>query len=289
MLKAQLYKHPLRSDSSFYFGNQLCDYFDRPWHFHKEFELVYINKSYGTKFIGNKVLPFEPGDLTLIGSNLPHLFRNNEEFYQSVRQNRANSLFIHFTKDFLGDGFFELPEWNLVNRMLEKSAFGIQIVGKSRDIISQKLKNMDLQNPTQRLMSLLEILIEISVSSEASTILSAGFAPNNSGDTDKINKVFEYIIKNYQKEIYLDDISSQLHMSTAAFSRYFKKHTRKTFSDYVTEIRIAHACKLIIEDNKSVSEIGYLSGFENMANFYRHFKANMGMIPKDYKNKFKIS
>lgn len=287
MLKAQLYKHPLRSDSSFYFGNQLCDYFDRPWHFHKEFELVYINKSYGTKFIGNKVQPFEAGDLTLIGSNLPHLFRNNEEFYQSVGENKANSLFVHFTKDFLGTIFFELPEWNLVNRMLEKSALGIEVFGQTRNSVAEKLFKMDSENSTNRLMLLLEMLIEISTSSETSAILSASFAPNNSGDTDKINKVFEYILKNYQQEIYLDDISSQLNMSTAAFSRYFKKHTRKTFSDYVTEIRIAHACKLIIEDDKSISEIGFLSGFENMANFYRHFKSNMGMVPKAYKNKFK--
>lgn len=287
MLKAQLYKHPLRLDSSFYYENQRCQYFDRPWHFHKEFELVYINKSYGTKFIGNHIQPFEPGDLTLIGSNLPHFFRNNDVFYQPSFECSAHSLFLHFTKDFLGASFFDLPEWNLVNRTLEKSAFGIQINGKTSEDISGKLMAMDTQNPTQKLMSLLEILILISTSSETKIILAASFAPNNSGDTSKINVVFEYILKNYQKEIYLDDIASQLSMSTAAFSRYFKKHTRKTFSDYVTEIRIAHACKLILEDNKSISEIGYLSGFENMSNFYRHFKTNVGVVPTAYKSKFK--
>jgi AraC-like DNA-binding protein len=93
-------------------------------------------------------------------------------------------------------------------------------------------------------------------------------------------------MKNYTQEIYVHEIASQLHMSVASFSRYFKNHTRKTFSDYVTEIRIGHACRLLMEDNYSISEISYKSGFDNLSNFYRHFKKIIGIIPKDYRNRF---
>jgi AraC-like DNA-binding protein len=109
---------------------------------------------------------------------------------------------------------------------------------------------------------------------------------SNSNDTNKIDLVFQYIIKNFKNEIYVGEIASRLNMSIPSFSRYFKLHTRKTFCNYVTEIRISHACKLLMEGNHTTSEIGYISGFENQSNFYRHFKKYTGVIPKEYKQRF---
>lgn len=126
----------------------------------------------------------------------------------------------------------------------------------------------------------------LSQSKDLKPLLSIGYSANNSGDTEKINKAFEFIVKNYKEEIYVGEIASKLNMSVASFSRYFKHHTRKTFSDYVTEIRIGHACRLLMENNFSISEISYQSGFDNLSNFYRHFKKIVGVIPKDYKNRF---
>jgi AraC-like DNA-binding protein len=145
---------------------------------------------------------------------------------------------------------------------------------------------MSEQRPEQRLLSLLEILIRLSRSNDLKSLLSTAFVANNSGDTDKINDVFEFILNNYKEEIYIQDIASRLNMSVPSFSRYFKHYTRKTFSDYVTEIRIGHACKLLMENNHSISEICYLSGFENLSNFYRHFKKVMDLTPKDYRTRF---
>ena len=145
---------------------------------------------------------------------------------------------------------------------------------------------MDQEKPPQRLLSLLEILIILSQSNELKPLLSVGFSVGNSGDTERIHKVFEFILKNYKEQIYVQDIASKLNMSVPAFSRYFKHHTRKTFSDYVTEIRIGHACKLLMENNHTISEISYQSGFDNLSNFYRHFRKTVGIIPKDYRNRF---
>jgi hypothetical protein len=97
-----------------------CNYFDKPWHFHKEYELVLIDKSHGTRFIGNSVSPFKDGNLALIGSSIPHLYRNSEEYYQGDKKLKAKSIFIHFTEDFLGAIFFEVPEMKLVKNLLFK-------------------------------------------------------------------------------------------------------------------------------------------------------------------------
>jgi len=286
-MKPKLYKIPFSSDSSFLYKSIECDYFNDPWHFHKEYELVMINKSSGTKFIGDKVTHFEEGDVTFIGSNIPHLLRNGEEFYTKTRKRgRASLIYIHFTKDFLGNHFFDLPEMKLVHRLLEKSSLALEAHGRIKKYTVNKLNDMYYEDQTQRLLSLLDILIRLSQSRELKPLLSTGYLANNSGDTDKINNVFEFIMKNYTNEIYVQEISSKLNMSVASFSRYFKHHTRKTFSDYVTEIRVGHACRLLMENNYSISEISYKSGFDNLSNFYRHFKKITGIIPKEYRNRF---
>lgn len=263
-----------------------CPYFPSPWHFHKEYELVLINKGRGTRFIGDKVSRFEEGDLSLIGSNIPHLFRNSEEYYAKNSKLKANSIFIHFTKDFLGNSFFDIPEMKLVLRLLERSSLALEIHGKTKKYTKSKLLDMYDQKAHDRLISLLEILLHLAHSNELKPLLSTGFSANKIGDTERINKVFEFIMKNYTEEIYVQEIASKLNMSVASFSRYFKHHTRKTFSDYVTEIRIGHACRLLMENNFSISEISYQSGFDNLSNFYRHFKKIIGIIPKDYRNRF---
>lgn len=289
-MKPQLQKLPFSSDASFLYKTLDCDYFANPWHFHKEYELVLIDKSRGTRFIGDNVCHFEEDDLSLIGSNIPHLFRNSEEYYAKNSKLKARSIFIHFTKDFLGNYFFDVPEMKLVHGLLEKSSLALDIRGKTKKYIISKLHAMYDEKPPQRLLNLLEILIKLSQSSELKPLLSPGFSANITGDSDRITNVFEFILKNYTEEIYVQQIASKLNMSVASFSRYFKHHTRKTFSDYVTEIRIGHACRLLMEDNHSISEISYQSGFDNLSNFYRHFRKIIGIIPKEYRNRFlKIS
>jgi len=285
-MKPQLHKLPFSSDASFLYKTLDCSFFPNPWHFHKEYELVLINKSKGTRFIGDKVSHFQEGDLSLIGSNIPHLFHNSEEYYSNNSKLKASSVFIHFTIDFLGTNFFEIPEMKLVNRLLEKSSLALEIYGNAKKYTRTKLLDMHDQKPPERLLTLLEILIVLAQSNELKPLLSTPFSGNKSGDTERINKVFEFIMKNYTEEIYVQEIASKLNMSVASFSRYFKHHTRKTFSDYVTEIRIGHACRLLMENNHSISEISYQSGFDNLSNFYRHFKKIIGIIPKEYRNRF---
>lgn len=284
-MRPQLYKLPLTPDTSFLYIDEECNYFDKPWHFHKEYELVYIDKTRGTRFIGDQVSFFDDGDLVLLGPNIPHLYRNSDNYYKNNKL-RAKSIFIHFTEDFLGNSFFDLPEMKQVKKLLEKSELGIEITGITNDLVKRKLIEMKGFKPVNRLMKLLEILIVLSNSKDLKPMLSKAFTANSTKDTDRIDQVIQFILKNYKNDIYVEEIASQLNMSIASFSRYFKHHTHKTFSNYVTEIRISHACRLMMDSHYNISEICYLSGFENQSNFYRHFKKFTGVIPKEYKARF---
>ena len=288
-MKAQLHKLPLNDDASFLYNKWDCDYFDKPWHFHEEYELVLIEKSKGTKLIGDNISLFEEGNLFLIGSNIPHLFRNNEEYYTKNETPGASSIFIHFTKDIFGNRFFNLSELELVRKLLDNSSFALEIHGKTKKQVTCKLYKMQHENPPQRLLSLLEILFNLSESKEKKPLLSTRYTPHNTTntkDTYRINKVLEFIMKNYKHDIYISEVATMINMCEASFSRYFKHHTRKTFSNYLSEIRISNACRLLMQGEENISQIGYMCGFENLSNFYRHFKKITGLVPKDYRNMF---
>lgn len=288
----QLHKLPLIHDTSFLYNRWRCDYFDKPWHFHEEYELVMIDKSKGTKFIGDKVSDFEEGELMLIGPRIPHFFRNNVDYYKKNGELEASSIFIHFTENFLGKHFFDLPEMKRVQQLLENSRFALEIHGNIKRYIIDKLRGMHSESSPQRLVSLLDMLIKVSESNEIIPVLSSRFEEShhqdvcNARDTSRIHIITEYIMKNFNREIYVQEIAGMLHMSNASFSRYFKHHTRKTFSDYVTEVRISHACKLLMLEDQSISQISFDSGFENISNFYKHFRRITGIIPKEYRRRF---
>ncbi|KAA6441836.1 AraC family transcriptional regulator [Dyadobacter flavalbus] len=285
-MKPQLHSLIPPGSTSFLYETWQCNYFDKPWHFHKEYELVMIEKGRGIKYIGDHVSAFDEGDLSLIGSNIPHLFRNSDEYYLRNGELEAKSVFIHFKEDFLGSGFFEIPEMNSVRRLLDNSSLALEIQGKTKRSIIRQLNQINEENGTRRILSLLSILVELSESKELKPLLSNSVSVRRSSDTEKISKIFEFIQKNYTQEIYVEEVATLLNMSPASFSRYFRHHTLKTFSDCVTEIRVSHACKLLMQNNHSVSQISYMSGFENISNFYRHFKRITGVKPKYYRDRF---
>lgn len=286
-MRACLHKLPLNQGSSFLFNKWNCSFFDKPWHFHEEYELVLIDKSSGTQLIGDKVKLFQDGDLFLIGPNIPHMFKNFDEYYQEEKD--ATSLFLHFTEDFLGEKFIHLPEMKKVQQLLQKSNYAIEVHGTTKTLISGMLKEMESQSPSRRILTLLNILVDLSESREIETLLSTKFLDNtsNNRDTSRINQVLDYIMQNYQQKMYISEVAALVNMSDAAFSRYFKKHTQLTFSQYLTEIRISQACQLLIQGEENITQVGFLCGFDNLSNFYRHFKKVTGKIPKEYQKKFR--
>ncbi len=204
-MRPQLHKLPLIKDTSFLYNNWHCEYFDKPWHFHEEYELVMIDKSEGTKFIGDKVSDFKEGELMLIGPKIPHFFHNNIEYYKKNGKLEASSIFIHFTEDFLGKNFFDLPEMKFVHKLLENSQFALEIHGAIKPYIIDRLRGMCEESAPQRLVSLLDILVKISESNEIVQVLSSKYKDSQhqevckTKEATRINIVFEYIMNNFMK------------------------------------------------------------------------------------------
>lgn len=285
MLKPHLLKISHSSEQSFSLFNQECSYFSTPWHYHPEYEIVLILESVGKKFIGSSISDFKPGDLTLIGSLLPHYYKNEPIYYESDKHN-AHSIVIHFVEDFLSNTFWQLPEAKTIKLLLERSKRGIQFGEKIVAEIKPLMEDLLTTSEMPRLTGLLNILYLLSTTDDFAYLTTSSIQLRNISDTDRMKRVFGYVMDNFKEEIKLEKVAQLAHMSDSAFSRYFKKRTRRTFSQFILEIRIDHACKLLQETNLSVAEISFESGFNNLSNFNRQFKTIKNTTPLAYRAKY---
>ncbi|MDX2188903.1 MAG: AraC family transcriptional regulator [Bacteroidota bacterium] len=286
-MRPQLQKLPLNQGSSFVLLDYQRPYNETPWHYHPEYEIVLVLESEGTRFVGDKVDTFKAGDLSFIGPNVPHYYRNTDAYYQDNPAFKTRNIVIHFLENFLGDTFFEVPEMLLVRQLFEKSKRGLDMEGNTKKVVSQLLLEMIRQSPAKRLISLLEILELLSNSSETKFISNYNMVGTNPSDAEKINVIFNYVLKHFKEEIKVADIAEKVHLSETGFSRYFKHRTRKTFSEFVQEIRLGEAKRLLIETEKNIAEIAFECGFNNLSNFNRQFKHLTNVSPSSYKYMFK--
>ncbi|MFC5683893.1 AraC family transcriptional regulator [Flavobacterium sp. MAHUQ-51] len=261
-------------------------FFQAPFHAHPEIELVYIKESFGKRIIGNSVNPFEAGDMVLLGSDIPHVWLNDEIYYHDINQLKAKSIVSYFNKDIFGPVFYEMKEAKKINSLFEKAKKGLVITGKTKNIIAEKLEILVTKKDFEIIIGLFEILSLISESSDYQIINIEAYSPTN--DTfkkDRLSDVFQYIKDNYKKEVSLDEVAKIANLTPTSFCRMFKTKTKKNFVEYLNEIRISNACKHLIESDMSVSEIAYECGYKTVSNFNKLFKKNTGNTPKEYKSK----
>lgn len=257
------------------------------WHFHPEFELTLFTESTGKMFIGDYTNNFGPGSLLLIGPNLPHYMRNHEVYYKNEVGKRIRAIVVHFSKDFLGEKFFDLPEMVSIKKLLHNSKRGIQIYGVTQKNVAGMMEDLLHTDNYSRIISLLNILQVIAHSEDQMLLSSIGYQNSFAAhDVDRINSIFEYLLKNFENDVSLAEIASRIHMSASAFCKFFKSRTGKTFSDMLNEIRIGHACKLFIEQGCSVSSVCYSCGYNSLSYFNRKFKAITKYSPSAYLYRF---
>ncbi|MEJ7779660.1 MAG: AraC family transcriptional regulator [Daejeonella sp.] len=286
-MKASLEQVPVCTNSSFLVREFNVPYFEAPLHFHPVFELTLITESKGKRFIRDHMGDFDINDLVFMAPNVPHFYRCIDSYYENNAHLRARAIIIQFKEDFLGKDFFSIPEMTLINKLFCDSVRGIVYHNKTRKEIITRMKKIRYANGVEKLNQLLSIL-EILANSEDSQLLSKhnliGYNPK---DNERMSKIYEFVMSNFTKNICLQDVADIANMSEAAFCRYFKKKTRKTFTSFLNEVRIAHASKLLIEDDLNVSQICYKSGFENLSNFNRQFKSFTKVTPLTYKQQFR--
>ncbi|MFY0713763.1 AraC family transcriptional regulator [Seonamhaeicola sp. NFXS20] len=287
-MKLHLLDRSSISNSSFTTKVNEYPYFLKIWHYHPELELVVILKSEGTCFVGDSIEKFEVGDVVLIGKDLPHMWLNDEDYFNEESNKSAKAIAIHFKQDYLGNTFFKTPEMSHLSKLFERAKFGIKFLNVSKNLILE-IQNMMKLKGFDKTITFLTILDKLANHKQTKQLASEGFVNSfKSSKSDTQDKVQAYIFKNFNNNISLDEAANIAHMNTSAFSRYFKRVNRKTFSRYVTEIRIGYACKLLIENKFNISAICYESGFKNISNFNRQFKLIMNCTPSDYLKNYRI-
>jgi len=254
--------------------------FKVPWHFHPECELTLIVQSSGRRFVGDSIEPFSPGDLVLIGSNLPHFWRNGEQGKKTPSQ----AVVVHFREECFGADFLGLPELTGVRNLLLRARRGLQFTGKTRDAVAELMTGMPSGKGFDRVLALLNIFKRLMESDEARILSSPGFLPVlDAFAGERINRAYRFIFENFAAPIRHEDIAREAAMSLSAFCHYFKRVTGRTLTDFINEVRIGHASRLLIETDHPVSKIAYASGFESLSNFNLRFRKLTGASPKEYR------
>lgn len=278
-MKALPFKIPHGSKTSIKVDHDVMPHFYDTYHTHEELQIMLVIKGYGSAYIGDKILHFEEGDIYFLGQNLPHVFKDK----LLEKDSGIESISIFFLKDFMGKGFLELPESRLLSALIEESIRGIKIEGQLQESITESVWKIYKSDGLNRLLMLVDTLEQIAQSEDLSFISSPGYhKPKRLIDGQKINDVFDFMLANYSREVKLEEIADVANMSSTAFCRYFKHHTRKTYSRFLNEIRVGQACKMLVDDKLSVSNICYDSGFNNISNFNRQFKKITGFTPSAY-------
>jgi AraC-like DNA-binding protein len=285
--KPILQKLTFEKDSSFVFHRYESPYFETPWHFHKEFEIVLCDGGYGQKFVGNHSSTYKEDDLMLLGSNLPHWYKADNFFYDSpASEIKPASIVIQFTLQSFGPTFFDLDEMKGIKELLTNANTGIEFNGETRTIINELIRKSLVESPQERLITLIKVLHIMSISKEMEPLSDIGIVGVSSKDSDRMGHILSTVMNHYHEQIDLDQLGNEVGLTKAAFCRYFKARTQKTFVNYLNEIRLSHVCEALRNTDKSITQIAYECGFTNISNFNRQFKDVLGSSPKDFRKKF---
>lgn len=253
-------------------------------HSHKNFELNYITSGVGRRIVGDNISGFEKGDLVLLGPNLPHCW----EMLDTENNEEPTCIVTHFSENIIDSDFFKMPELEKVVDLLKLSNRGIRFKIEDDTEIRNILVDMSEREGLEYYIGLLKIfnlLIKIEDRDRLSNPINGSsiFSKN----IEKVNKVYEYVFQNIQEGIKLEEASAVLNMAPSSFCRFFKKKTGNTFMEYVKNVRVGIAAKLLAETDKQITQICFESGYNNLANFNHYFKANMGKTPSDYRKNFR--
>ena len=250
-------------------------------HQHPEIQLTVIKESNGTLIAGDHVGPFHSGDVFVIGGNQPHVFRNDERFFK--KRSKAVAITIFFDEATLGKNFWQLEEMKPLQQFFKTSAGGFRITGKKKKLLAEKLYSIVNAEGIDRLIIFLEILKALGNRKEMQPLAKPIIQRNiKSYDGNRLNKVIEFTFREFQRTITLKEVAALANLSPEAFCKYFKTRTRKTYINFLNEIRINHACRLLTED-KNISGICYDCGFTNLSNFNRIFKRVKQVSPGEWR------
>jgi len=261
-------------------------YFYDHYHFHLECQLTYVLKGSGKLYSAGFSSDFNQDELYLIGKNVPHVFKSDKPDTESDEIDReAQAISIFFDGDQFSNFFREFPEAHSIVSLIDDTSRGIKVVSDSENELKDLTTSLLRTEGFERILLLVKMLSFLTKYNEVRLLSAMKYSVNDPLDSNKLNKVFDYINKNYKSPISLEEVASQINMTPSAFCRFFKRRTKNTFSNYLIETRIATACKLLLQNDLTVSESCYESGYNSTSNFHRHFRRVTGHSPIEYKKR----
>ncbi|MFY0652702.1 MAG: AraC family transcriptional regulator [Cyclobacteriaceae bacterium] len=285
-MKEAIRKSPIPESRTFLIHELKEPFFDPNWHFHVEYQIAMVLEGEGTRFVGDNISHFEAGDLVFTGSNVPHVWRNDEQYFQNLGL-MTHVIVIYFSPDFMGESFLNKQEMNGIHELMQKANLGLEVAGKTRDTIREIMKGMLHQEQFDGVLSLLQILNILSGSKDVKYINKEGYMNTVSdADSERMRLVHAYVLNNFKSDIKLETAASLANLSPTSFSRYFKARANKTFSDFVAELRISLACKLLLNDDHTIVQIAYECGYKTLSHFNRKFKQLTGTSPLKYRKAY---
>lgn len=278
-MKPLVQKLPLTADTSFIAQTFRTPHFEVGWHQHIEYELILFTEGSGMSFIGNQVGEFDTGDIYFLGSNLPHTFQKSGDQITSA-------VVVQFRDDCWGSDLLRIPESRHMKQLLDTSQYGLKIQGDCRQRLAPMIKELEWAHDGRRLLLLLQCLDLMAETKEYVTVSTKEVTQLNSKDKDCIDRVFQFTIDSFRDPITLPQVAAIACMSVPAFCNYFKRSTKKTYIDFLNEVRIGYACQLLQETNHTVLDICYESGYNTMTNFHKQFLKIKQFTPLQYRKHF---
>jgi len=282
-MQTLIQKIHIEEDSSFACRIYRTPQFETNWHKHKEYELILITEGHGTALIGDYVGNYSTGDVFFLAGNLPHWFR------KSHHKMIGGAIVIHFRKDFWGEPFLYLPELKKIYQLLHSKNNGIQLQRVLQKDIALQIKELEKASGIDRIVKLIFCLQKISQSASYTVLTYHFSSTSNTKENSVIEKVFDYSFKYYLKQITLHEVADIAGMSIPTFCRFFKKNIKKSYFNFLQELRIGHACKLLHTTGQPILDVCYNSGYNSWAHFSKQFKHVKQMTPSMYRKQFKIN
>jgi AraC-like DNA-binding protein len=254
------------------------------FHSHPELELVFVLEGFGKRIIGNKVEPFESGDMVFIGSNVPHVWLSDNSYYQENSNLHSRVIVTYFNPVIFQQFFDAVKEFNDIKKTMLQASNGMRILGETRNIIAKKLIALSSENGFEKINSFLQILNIISVSNDKYCILNNGIAKNDSFESDRLVDVIKFVQANLDEHITLKQIAEIACMTEQSFCRFFKSRLKMNFFQYLEAQRMKHACDLLIQSSdKTIADIAFECGYASSSHFCKVFKDNYNQSPSQYR------
>lgn len=258
------------------------------FHSHPELELVFVSEGYGKRIIGDRVEPFESGDMVFIGSNVPHVWLSDSAFYKHDSNLQSKVIVAYFNSKILQQMFDSVKEFEGIREMISQASRGIKIFGETKKMIAEKLLALTSKEGFEKVEDLLRIMHLISTSSEKSFIITHAVDEVDTQHSDRIINIINFLKNNLQGQISLKQVADIACMTEQSLCRYFKKRTKMRVSEYLLDLRMANARKILLELDKPISDIAYLCGYNSSSHFCKVFRDFTGQSPYQYKSGIKF-